>query len=93
MSSPRPAPDPRWLALDAVLVIAFATIGRRSHEEGLALVNGTAVLVMAYTLGGVLAPGLGGLALQLSPAVGFPALLLLIAGVGVAALHARRLRW
>ena len=38
---------------------------------------------MAYTLGGVLAPGLGGLALQLSPAVGFPALLLLIAGVQV----------
>lgn len=37
MSSPRPAPDPRWLALDAVLVIAFATIGRRSHEEGLTL--------------------------------------------------------
>lgn len=71
--------------------LAMIDIGDR--EVGLALVNGTAVLVMAYTLGGVLAPGLGGLALQLSPAVGFPALLLLIAGVGVAALHARRLRW
>jgi MFS family permease len=53
-----------------------------SREEGITLVNSTAVLVLSYTLGGVLAPALGAAALQWSPAVGFPGLLLLVAGVG-----------
>ena len=53
-----------------------------SREDGITLVNSTAVLVLSYTLGGVLAPALGAAALQWSPAVGFPALLLLVASVG-----------
>jgi MFS family permease len=53
-----------------------------SREEGITLVNSTAVLVLSYTLGGVLAPALGAAALQWSPTVGFPGLLLLVAGVG-----------
>jgi predicted MFS family arabinose efflux permease len=57
-----------------------------SRERGIALVNGTAVLVLAYTLGGVLAPALGALALQASPAIAFPALLIAVAGLGYALL-------
>ena len=53
-----------------------------SRENGITLVNSTAVLVLSYTLGGVLAPALGAAALQWSPAVGFPALLLLVASGG-----------
>ncbi len=53
-----------------------------SREAGITLVNSTAVLVLSYTLGGVLAPALGAAALQWSPAVGFPGLLLLVAAVG-----------
>ncbi len=53
-----------------------------SREEGITLVNSTAVLVLSYTLGGVLAPALGAAALQWSSSVGFPALLLLVASVG-----------
>jgi hypothetical protein len=53
-----------------------------SREEGITLVNSTAVLVLSYTLGGVLAPALGAAALQWSPAVGFPGLLLVVAAVG-----------
>ncbi|MDM7943263.1 MAG: MFS transporter [Hydrogenophaga sp.] len=61
--------------------LAMIDIG--SREEGITLVNSTAVLVLAYTLGGVLAPALGAAALQWFPTVGFPALLLLVAGVGL----------
>ena len=53
-----------------------------SRESGITLVNSTAVLVLSYTLGGVLAPALGAAALQWSPATGFPALLLLVASGG-----------
>ena len=65
--------------------LAMIDIGDR--ESGLALVNGTAVLVMAYTLGGVLAPALGAWALQVSAQVAFPALMLSVATAGVWALH------
>jgi hypothetical protein len=58
-----------------------------SRETGNTLVNSTAVLVMSYTLGGVLAPALGAAALQWSPTVGFPALLLIVAGAGYALLR------
>lgn len=61
----------------------LAMIDVGSREEGLNLVNGTAVLVMAYTLGGAAAPALGGMALQLSPDLGFPGLLLGAIGVGL----------
>ena len=57
--------------------LAMIDIGAR--ERGVALVNATAVLVLAYTLGGVLAPSLAGAALQWAPRAGFPALLLAVA--------------
>jgi MFS family permease len=57
--------------------LAMIDIGAR--ERGVTLVNSTAVLVMAYTLGGVLAPSLAGAALQWAPRVGFPALLTAVA--------------
>lgn len=38
---------------------------------------------MAYTLGGVLAPSLGAAALQWAPRVGFPALLVTVAALGL----------
>ena len=53
-----------------------------SREEGITLVNSTAVLVLSYTLGGVLAPALGAAALQWAPTLGFPALLMGVASVG-----------
>ncbi|TSE34835.1 MFS transporter [Tepidimonas charontis] len=59
--------------------LAMIDIGAR--ERGVTLVNSTAVLVMAYTLGGVLAPSLAGAALQWAPRLGFAALL-----IGVASL-------
>ncbi|MBX3611194.1 MAG: MFS transporter [Hydrogenophaga sp.] len=61
--------------------LAMIDIG--SREQGITLVNSTAVLVMSYTLGGVLAPALGAAALQWSPVLGFPALLLGVAALGV----------
>lgn len=59
--------------------LAMIDIGAR--ERGVTLVNSTAVLVMAYTLGGVLAPSLAGAALQWAPRLGFPALLIAVAVV------------
>ncbi|MEZ5702954.1 MAG: hypothetical protein R3E42_14935 [Burkholderiaceae bacterium] len=53
-----------------------------SREQGITLVNSTAVLVLSYTLGGVLAPAVGAAALQWAPVLGFPALLMGVAGVG-----------
>ena len=60
--------------------LAMIDIG--SREEGITLVNSTAVLVLSYTLGGVLAPALGAAALEWAPTLGFPALLLSVAGLG-----------
>ena len=51
-------------------------------SEGVLPVNSTSVLVLAYTLGGVLAPALGAAMLDWAPVVGFPALLLAVAGPG-----------
>jgi MFS family permease len=53
-----------------------------SREQGITLVNSTAVLVLSYTLGGVVAPALGAAALQWAPLLGFPALLLSVASAG-----------
>ena len=69
--------------------LAMIDIG--SRERGITLVNSTAVLVLSYTLGGVLAPALGAVALQWSPRLGFPALLLGVAAAGLAMLLRARI--
>ena len=79
-----------WLAAPVAFVwggaggclYTLAMIDIGSREEGITLVNSTAVLVLSYTLGGVLAPALGAAALQWAPTLGFPALLLAVAGWG-----------
>lgn len=65
----------------ALYTLAMVQIGAR--HQGVALVNSTAVLVLAYTAGGMLAPAAGALMLQCSPALGFPALLLAVAALGL----------
>ncbi len=65
----------------ALYTLAMVEIGHR--HQGLALVNSTAVLVMAYTAGGMLAPAAGGWMLQWAPTLGFPALLLAVAALGL----------
>lgn len=83
-----------WLAAPVVFIwggaggslYTLAMIDIGSREQGITLVNSTAVLVMAYTTGGLLAPALGASALQWSPALGFPALMLLTALAGWALL-------
>ena len=64
--------------------VAMIDIGHR--YQGVALVSATAVLVMSYTLGGMMAPALGGMALQWSPQTGFPLLLAAWALAGVLAI-------
>lgn len=64
--------------------VAMIDIGNR--HQGVALVSATSVLVMSYTFGGMMAPALGGAALQWSPQWGFPALLTVWAAVGTWAL-------
>jgi hypothetical protein len=79
-----------WLATPVAFVwggaggclYTLAMIDIGSRESGITLVNSTAVLVLAYTLGGVLAPALGAAALQWAPVLGFPVLLLVVAGGG-----------
>lgn len=86
-----------WLAAPVAFVwggaggclYTLAMIDIGSREQGITLVNSTAVLVMSYTLGGVLAPALGAAALQWSPALGFPALLVGVAALGVWLLRRR----
>ena len=65
----------------ALYTLAMVQIGAR--HQGVALVNSTAVLVLAYTAGGMLAPAAGGLMLQWTPGLGFPALLLVVAALGL----------
>lgn len=64
----------------ALYTLAMIDIG--SREEGITLVNSTAVLVLSYTLGGALAPALGSAMLEWAPVLGFPTLLLVVAGPG-----------
>lgn len=68
----------------SLYTLAMIDIG--SREKGITLVNSTAVLVMSYTLGGMLAPALGAAVLDFSPALGFPLLLCTVALGGVAIL-------
>lgn len=69
--------------------LAMIDIG--SRETGITLVNSTAVLVMSYTVGGMLAPSSGAAALQWSPQLGFPALLTAVAATGLWLLMRARL--
>jgi MFS family permease len=64
----------------SLYTLAMIDIG--SREQGITLVNSTAVLVLSYTLGGVFAPALGALMLDGAPTLGFPLLLLAVAGPG-----------
>jgi MFS family permease len=72
----------------ALYTLAMVAIGHR--HQGVALVNATAVLVLSYTAGGMLAPALGGAALQWAPQWGFPVLLAVVAALGLAALLRNR---
>ncbi|MEN9844827.1 MAG: hypothetical protein RLZZ612_2656 [Pseudomonadota bacterium] len=69
----------------SLYTLSMIAIGDR--EQGLPLVQATAVLVMSYTLGGTLAPALGGWMLDVSPRIGFVALLLSVATLGWLALR------
>ena len=83
-----------WLAWPVVFVwggaggtlyaMAMTDIG--SREKGITLVNSTAVLVLTYTLGGLVASGISGALIDWSPAIAFPAVLMLVSAVGWAAL-------
>ena len=64
--------------------MAMIDIGAR--EKGIALVNCTAVLVLTYTLGGLVASSASGALLDWSPRLGFPAVLIGVAALGLAAL-------
>jgi MFS family permease len=74
----------------SLYTLAMIDIG--SREEGITLVNSTAVLVLTYTLGGMIASGASGALLQWSPTFGFPALLALVALMGCVALLRTRNR-
>lgn len=67
----------------ALYTLAMIDIGAR--EKGMALVNSTAVLVLTYTLGGLMASGASGALIDGSIHLGFPALLLTVAAIGLMA--------
>jgi MFS family permease len=73
----------------ALYTLVMVDIGAR--EKGITLVNSTAVLVLTYTLGGLMASGVSGALLDQSPTLGFPALLIGVAAIGLAALTRRPL--
>lgn len=64
--------------------LAMIDIG--SREQGITLINSTAVLVMSYTLGSTAASASSGALLQWAPTVGFPVLLASVAFIGLVAL-------
>lgn len=68
----------------AVYTLAMIDIG--TSEQGITLVNSTAVLVLTYTLGGLVASASSGALIQWSPTLGFPAFLLTAACIGLATL-------
>jgi predicted MFS family arabinose efflux permease len=65
----------------ALYTLSMTDIG--ASNKGLALVNGTAVLVLSYTLGGLTASAACGALIEVSVGVGFPALLVSVAGSGL----------
>jgi len=64
----------------SLYTLCMTDIGAR--EKGIALVNCTAVLVLNYTLGGLVASGISGALIDWSATVAFPAVLILVAAVG-----------
>jgi len=68
----------------ALYTLSMTDIG--ASNKGLALINSTAVLVLTYTLGGLSASAACGALIDASVAVGFPALLVSVAAVGLLAL-------
>lgn len=72
----------------ALYTLAMIDIGAR--EKGMTLVNATAVLLLAYTLGGLIASSASGALLEVSLALGFPSLLMAVAAIGLAALVRNR---
>jgi len=64
--------------------MAMTDIGAR--EKGITLVNSTSVLVLTYTLGGLVASAASGALIEASPTVGFPAVLIGVAAMGLVAL-------
>jgi MFS family permease len=74
-----------WGAAGGCLyTLAMIAIGSRS--TGLSLLNATAVLVMAYTLGGLVASASVAALLDLWPVAGVPMLLIAVAVAGLIAL-------
>lgn len=71
----------------ALYTLVMVEIG--ATEKGITLVNSTAVLVLTYTLGGLIASGLSGALLDRSPTLGFPSMLIGVALLGLAALARR----
>ena len=57
-----------------------------SRESGITLVNSTAVLVLAYTLGALVASSLSGALIDASPWLAFPLVLVLVSGLATATL-------
>ena len=74
----------------ALYTLAMIDIGAR--EKGITLVNSTAVLVLTYTLGGLVASAASGALIESSPTLGFPLLLTGLALAGCVALmrHTQR---
>jgi MFS family permease len=68
----------------ALYTLAMIDIGAR--EKGITMVNSTAVLVLTYTLGGLVASASAGALIDWSPALGFPAVLIGVATIGLVAL-------
>jgi MFS family permease len=83
-----------WMAWPVVFLLGAAgsclytlcmtDVGAR--EKGTALVNCTAVLVLNYTLGGMVASAMSGALIDWSATVAFPGVLIGVAAVGLAAL-------
>jgi predicted MFS family arabinose efflux permease len=74
-----------WGAAGAALyTLSMVDIGTR--DKGIALVNSTAVLVLTYTLGGLVASGASGWLMDQSIRLGFPLVLVVVAASGLFAL-------
>jgi MFS family permease len=74
-----------WGAAGAALyTLSMVDIGTR--DKGIALVNSTAVLVLTYTLGGLVASGASGWLMDQSLHLGFPLVLVAAAASGLVAL-------